>query len=157
MKATEELELFFGVGVVFLFFLIGVEDMDVSGLSATVRGRFFLAGVLAFLVSFGVSLFVMLVVLERPMVHAIAVAGIVALSSLGVVAKVLRDLKRLREPLGLEIFTTVVIVEMVARLRHPLVIASGMMGKGVVEIALEDSDAAEGSASVVGARRSGGP
>jgi len=50
VEATDELKLFFGMGVVFLFFLIGVEEMDVSGLAATIRGRFFLAGVLSFLV-----------------------------------------------------------------------------------------------------------
>ncbi len=114
--ATDELKLFFGIGVVFLFFLIGVEEMDVSGLAATLRGRFFVAGTLAFLVSFGFALAVMLIVLEQPMVNAIAISGILSLSSLGVVAKVLSDLGRLREPLGLEIFTTVVILEIVGLL-----------------------------------------
>jgi len=116
VEATEELRLFFGIGVVFLFFLIGVEEMDVSGLAATLRGRFFLAGTVAFLVSFGFAFAVMLGVLEQPMVHSIAISGILALSSLGVVAKVLSDLGRLREPLGLEIFTTVVILEIIGLL-----------------------------------------
>jgi Kef-type K+ transport system membrane component KefB len=108
VEATADLGLFFGIGVVFLFFLIGAEGLDVSGLAATLRGRFFLAGALAFLVSFGFALAVMLSVLELPVENAIAVAGILALSSLGVVAKVLSDLGRLREPAGLEIVTTVV-------------------------------------------------
>lgn len=116
VEATDELKLFFGIGVVFLFFLIGVEEMDVSGLAATLRGRFFLAGTLAFLVSFGFALVVMLVVLKQPMANAIAISGILSLSSLGVVAKVLSDLGCLREPLGLEIFTTVVIVEIIGLL-----------------------------------------
>jgi Kef-type K+ transport system membrane component KefB len=116
VEATEELRLFFGIGVVFLFFLIGVEEMDVSGLAATLRGRFFLAGTVAFLVSFGFAFAVMRGVLEQPMVHSIAISGILALSSLGVVAKVLSDLGRLREPLGLEIFTTVVILEIIGLL-----------------------------------------
>jgi Na+:H+ antiporter len=116
VEATDELKLFFGIGVVFLFFLIGVEEMDVSGLVATIRGRFFLAGILAFLVSFGFGMAVMLIVLEEPMANAIAISGILALSSLGVVAKVLSDLGRLREPLGLKVFTTVVIVEIVGLL-----------------------------------------
>jgi Kef-type K+ transport system membrane component KefB len=64
VEATDELKLFFGIGVVFLFFLIGVEEMDVSGMAATIRGRFFLAGILAFLVSFGFAIAVMLIVLE---------------------------------------------------------------------------------------------
>ena len=116
VEATDELKLFFGMGVVFLFFLIGVEEMDVSGLAATIRGRFFLAGTLSFLVSFGFAMAVMLSVLELPVDNAIAVSGILSLSSLGVVAKVLSDLGRLREPLGLEVFTTVVILEIIGLL-----------------------------------------
>ena len=116
VEATADLDLFFGIGVIFLFFLIGAEEMDVSGLAATLRGRFFLAGTLAFLVSFGFALAVMLSVLDLPVKNAIAVAGILALSSLGVVAKVLSDLGRLREPAGLEIFTTVVILEIIGLL-----------------------------------------
>jgi Kef-type K+ transport system membrane component KefB len=116
VEATDELKLFFGIGVVFLFFLIGVEEMDVSGLAATLRGRFFLAGTLAFLVSFGFALAVTYFVLDQPMANAIAISGILALSSLGVVAKVLSDLGRLREPLGLQVFTTVVIVEIIGLL-----------------------------------------
>ncbi len=116
VEATDELRLFFGIGVIFLFFLIGVEEMDVSGMVATLRGRFFLAGTLAFLVSFSFSLSVMLFVLEQPVANAIAVSGILSLSSLGVVAKVLSDLGCLREPLGLQVFTTVVILEILGLL-----------------------------------------
>ncbi len=116
VEATDELKLFFGIGVVFLFFLIGVEEMDVSGLAAALRGRFFLAGTLAFLVSFGFAMAVIYFVVDQPMANAIAISGILALSSLGVVAKVLSDLGRLREPLGLEVFTTVVIVEIIGLL-----------------------------------------
>jgi Kef-type K+ transport system membrane component KefB len=116
VEATDEMKLFFGMGVVFLFFLIGVEEMDVSGLAATLRGRFFLAGTLAFLVSFGFAMAVTYYVLDQPTANAIAISGILSLSSLGVVAKVLSDLGRLREPLGLEIFTTVVIVEIIGLL-----------------------------------------
>lgn len=116
VEATRDLELFFGIGVVFLFFLIGAEEMDVSGLAATLKGRFFLAGALAFLVAFGFAMAVMLTVLDLPVENAIAVAGILALSSLGVVAKVLSDLGRLRERIGLEVFTTVVILEIIGLL-----------------------------------------
>ncbi|MDM7998914.1 MAG: cation:proton antiporter [Dehalococcoidia bacterium] len=116
VEATDELKLFFGIGVVFLFFLIGVEEMDVSGLAATLRGRFFLAGILAFAVSFTFAMTVTYYVLDQPPATAIAISGILSLSSLGVVAKTLSDLGRLREPLGLEIFTTVVILEIVGLL-----------------------------------------
>jgi Kef-type K+ transport system membrane component KefB len=113
VEMSAELEIFFGIGVIFMFFLIGVDEMDVSGLVATVRGRFFLAGLIGFLVPFGLGILVTLQVLDEPPARAIALAGILALSSLGVVAKVLGDMGQLKQPLGLQIFTTVVIVEII--------------------------------------------
>lgn len=113
VEMSAELEIFFGIGVIFMFFLIGVDEMDVSGLMATVRGRFFLAGLIGFLVPFGLGILVTLQVLDEPPARAIALAGILALSSLGVVAKVLGDLGQLKQPLGLQVFTTVVVLEII--------------------------------------------
>jgi Kef-type K+ transport system membrane component KefB len=113
VEMSTELEIFFGIGVIFMFFLIGVDEMDVSGLLATVRGRFFLAGLIGFLVPFGLGILVTLQVLDEPPARAIALAGILALSSLGVVAKVLGDLGQLKQPLGLQVFTTVVVLEII--------------------------------------------
>lgn len=47
---------------------------------------------------------------------ALALAGILSMSSLGLVAKVLADTGYLKEPLGLEIFATVIIAEMITLL-----------------------------------------
>ena len=116
VEATDELRLFFGVGVVFLFFLIGVDEIDISGFVETLRGRFFLAASVAFLVPLGISLPVTYYLLDLTVFNAIAIAGLISLSSLGVVASVLKDMDHLREPLGLEIFTTVVMVELVGLL-----------------------------------------
>jgi len=113
VEMSTELEIFFGIGVIFMFFLIGVDEMDVSGLLATFRGRFFLAGLIGFLVPFGLGILVTLQVLDEPPARAIALAGILALSSLGVVAKVLGDLGQLKQPLGLQVFTTVVVLEVI--------------------------------------------
>ena len=46
--------------------------------------------------------------------EALALAGILSLSSLGLVAKVLADGGNLKEPIGLEIFTTLMIAELLA-------------------------------------------
>ena len=43
VEVQADLTLFFGIGVVFLFFLIGVDELDISGFVETLRGRFFLA------------------------------------------------------------------------------------------------------------------
>lgn len=116
VEPSIELTVFFGIGVIFMFFLIGLDEMDVSGLVATIRGRFFLAGFIAFLVPMVFGLLVMLTVVEEPLPNSLAIAGILALSSLGVVAKVLSDLGYLKKPIGLEVFTTVVILELIGLL-----------------------------------------
>ena len=116
VEPSDELKLFFGVGVVFLFFLIGVDEIDISGFVATLRGRFFLAASVAFLVPLAISFPVMRYALDFPVVDAVALSGVLSLSSLGVVAKALSDLGHLKEPLGLEIFTTVVMLELIGLL-----------------------------------------
>ena len=48
----EEAKLFFEVGVLFLFFLIGIDEIDISGFVDTLRGRFFVAALVSFAVPF---------------------------------------------------------------------------------------------------------
>ena len=93
-----------------------MDEIDISGFVETLRGRFFLAASVAFLVPLGISLPVTYYLLDLTVFNAIAIAGLISLSSLGVVASVLKDMDHLREPLGLEIFTTVVMVELVGLL-----------------------------------------
>ena len=111
-----DLTIFFSVGIIFLFFLIGADEIDISGFVETLRGRFFLAAAIASLVPLGASLPVAHYVVDIPWASSIAIAGLISLSSLSVVAKVLSDLGHLKEPLGLEIFTTVAIVELLGLL-----------------------------------------
>ncbi|MEW6034944.1 MAG: cation:proton antiporter [Chloroflexota bacterium] len=116
VNASPALNLFSTTGVVFLFFLIGTDEMDISGFVATLRGRFFLAGVVAFSLPLAIGFAVTHYVLDIPLINAVIVAGIIALSSLGILAKVLGDLGQLKKPLGLEIFTVVAIVELLGLL-----------------------------------------
>ena len=116
VEAETDLAIFFSVGVFFLFFLVGVDEIDIAGFVETLRGRFFLAASIALLVPMGASIPVAHYVLDLPWASSIAVGGLISLSSLGVVAKVLSDLGHLKEPLGLEVFTTVVIVELLGLL-----------------------------------------
>ena len=116
VETSPELSLFLGVGVVFLFFLIGIDELDIAGFVETLRGRFFLAAAVALLIPWALSFPVTYYLLDLSFASAIALSGVISLSSLGVVATVLSNLNHLKEPLGLEIFTTVVIVELVALL-----------------------------------------
>lgn len=111
-----KLHLFFSVGVIFLFFLIGVDEIDISGFLVTLRGRFLASAAIGFLIPFGLSFPVARYMIDVPVATSIAIAGLISLSSLGVVAKILSDKGRLRDPLGLQIFTTVTIVELIGLL-----------------------------------------
>ena len=108
----EHLGLFFEVGVILLFFLVGVDEIDIAGFVKTIRRRLFVAAMAAFAIPLAVSIPVLFYVLDLHMATSMALAGILALSSLGVAARVLSDLGHLKERIGLEIFTVVVLVEL---------------------------------------------
>ncbi len=114
-----ELEVVLSIGIFIFFFLIGLEELDIRGFFSVIRGRLFLASALSVTVSLLVSLAVTtdsLIDLELHLdfTQALGLAGVLSLSSLGVVAKVLIDEGRLNEPVGVQIFTAVVIAELIA-------------------------------------------
>ena len=112
----EEAKLFFEVGVLFLFFLIGIDEIDISGFVDTLRGRFFVAALVSFAVPFAANLMVFLYLIDLSIPNAVTLASLMGLSSLGIAARVLGDLGKLKDSVGLEIFTTVVIIEIVGLL-----------------------------------------
>ena len=74
-----------------------------------------LSVVISLLVSLSVTTGVFIdLQLDLSFTQALALAGVLSLSSLGVVAKVLIDEGRLRDPVGTQIFTAVVIAELMA-------------------------------------------
>ena len=99
---------------------------------STIRGRYFVAATVSVIISILVSLLVTadllglgfklgfdtesgdFITLEFN--KALALAGILSLSSLGLVAKVLADKGLLKELIGLRIFTAVIIAEVIALL-----------------------------------------
>ena len=116
---STEVELILGIGIFMFFFLIGLEELDIAGFVAAIRGRIFFTAVLAVTLSMLVSLAVTTdyffdLQLGLSFTEALGLAGVLSLSSLGVVAKALVDEGRLREPVGVQIFTAVIIVELIA-------------------------------------------
>ena len=117
VEPTGDIQLFLSIGIFVLFFLIGLDELDLPGFMATVGGRYFVVGVLSVVIPILVSLIVtsdLLPVdfaLRLPFDKALCLAGILSLSSLGVVAKVLADKGLLKELIGLRIFTVVIIAE----------------------------------------------
>ncbi|MDE2780572.1 MAG: cation:proton antiporter [Chloroflexota bacterium] len=121
VQPTGHIDLLLTLGIFIFFFLIGLDEIDISSFVATLRGHYFLAAIVSVLISLGISALVTTGVildigLGLTFTEAMALAGILSMSSLGIVAKVLADEGRLREPVGLQIFTVVVIAELLTLL-----------------------------------------
>ena len=113
VEPIEEIELFISIGIFFLFFLIGLEEIDLPALFRILRRRLFLGSAVGFLVPFVVaSLFS--IYQEMNLVESFAIASVIGASSLGVTAKILTDMGKLKSSIGLEIFTVTAIVEFIA-------------------------------------------
>ena len=118
---TSHIELLLTLGVFIFFFLIGLDEIDISSFVATLRGHYFLAAILSVILSLGISLLVTAGViydfgLGLGITEAVALAGVLSMTSLGIVVKVLADDGRLKEPIGLQIFTVVIIAELITLL-----------------------------------------
>ena len=122
VEVTDNILIFLEIGIFVFFFLVGLDEIDISGLVATVRGRHFVAAAVALIISIMASLAVTSNALGESYSlglefdKALCLAGILSLSSLGLVAKVLADKGLLKELIGLRIFTVVIIAEVLALL-----------------------------------------
>ena len=117
INPENDFQILLNIGIFIFFFLVGLDELDISGFLAAIRGRLFVAAVLSVAISMLASLAVTTDVLfdvglDLTFTDAMAVAGVLSLSSLGIVAKVLIDEDRLKEPVGIQIFTAVVIAEL---------------------------------------------
>lgn len=135
VEPTFELHLFLDIGIFVLFFIIGLEEIDVPAFVSTLRGRYFLAAI----ISVGISMLAAMAVvsdlfdagfvLGLGLADALALSGVLSLSSLGLVAKVLADGGHLKEPIGLKMFAVVIIAEVLALLLVGFTV--GQTGEGL--------------------------
>ena len=117
IEPTSGMHVLLGIGIYLLFFLIGLDELDISSFMAAIRGRYFVAAILSVLVPLLISMAITSDVffdfgLGLDFSASIALAGILSLTSLGVAAKVLVDEGHLREPIGIRIFMTALIAEL---------------------------------------------
>ena len=117
VEPNRDIQLLLNIGIFIFFFLVGLDELDISGFISAIKGRLFVAAVLSVAISMVGSMLVTTDVLfdvglGLAFTDAMAVAGVLSLSSLGIVAKVLIDEERLKEPVGIQIFTGVVIAEL---------------------------------------------
>ncbi|MCY4355532.1 MAG: cation:proton antiporter [Truepera sp.] len=117
VEPAGDLDVLLGIGIFLFFFLIGLDELDVPGVIAAIRGRFFIAAIIAAVIPLVTTLVVTFNIgydfaLGLTFTEALCLAGILSLTSLGVVTKVLVDENRLREAIGIQIFTTTLIAEL---------------------------------------------
>ncbi len=122
VEPTHDLQLFLEIGIFVLFFIVGLDEIDVPGFVVTIRGRYFAAAIISVVISLVAALavtsdlFGLDLGLGLEFNEALALAGVLSLSSLGLAAKVLSDSGTLRQPIGLKIFTIVIIAEIASLL-----------------------------------------
>ena len=121
VQSGPDVEFILAIGIFMFFFLIGLGELDIRGFLAAIRGRLFFASALSVVISLLVSLAVTTdylfdLELDLNFTQALGLAGVLSLSSLSVVAKVLIDEGRLKEPVGVQIFTAVIIAELIVLL-----------------------------------------
>ncbi len=117
VEPAGDLDVLLGIGIFLFFFLIGLDELDVPGFIAAIRGRFFIAAIISAVIPLVTTLVVTFDIgydfaLGLTFTEALCLAGILSLTSLGVVTKVLVDENRLREAIGIQIFTTTLIAEL---------------------------------------------
>ena len=121
VEPTGEMQILLGIGIFLLFFLIGLDELDIPSFAAAFHGRFVIAAVISVLVP---MLAIMTVTsdlvydfgLGLNFTESICLAGILSLTSLGLAAKVLVDEGHIRKPIGIRIFTTALMAELLALL-----------------------------------------
>ena len=121
VEPTSEMQILLGIGIFLFFFLIGLDELDISGFIAAIRGRFFATALISVFISLVAALSVTSDIfydfgLGLTFAGSLALAGILSLTSLGVAAKVLVDEGHLKEPIGIQIFTTALIAELLTLL-----------------------------------------
>lgn len=114
VQPIDEIEIFVSIGVFFLFFLIGLEEIDLPALFRVLRRRIFAGSAIGFLIPFLAAGVFGFLAMDMGLVKSLAIGGVIGASSLGVTAKILTDMGKLRSTIGLEIFTIAGIIEFIA-------------------------------------------
>ena len=135
IETGTETDIILGIGIFVFFFLIGLEELDIKGSISAIRGRLFIAATLSVIISMLVSLAVTTdyfidLELNLNFTQALGLASVLSLSSLGLVAKVLIDEGNLKEPVGVQIFTAVIIAELIALFVFGFAISEHFYGEG---------------------------
>ena len=154
VETGTETVILFGLGIFIFFFLIGMDEIDIKGFFAAIRGRLFLAAALSVILSMLVSLavttdYIIDLGLKLNFTQSLGLASVLSLSSLGLVAKVLIDEDKLKEPVGIQIFTAVIIAELITLFIFGFAISEYEYGEGIGHT-LEPLDVATTIGQIIG-------
>ena len=154
VETGTETVILFGLGIFIFFFLIGMDEIDIKGFFAAIRGRLFFAAALSVIISILVSLavttdYIIDLGLNLNFTQSLGLASVLSLSSLGLVAKVLIDEDKLKEPVGIQIFTAVIIAELITLFIFGFAISEHDLGDGHAHT-LEPLDVATTIGQIVG-------
>ena len=154
VETGTETVILFGLGIFIFFFLIGMDEIDIKGFFAAIRGRLFFAAALSVIISILVSLavttdYIIDLGLNLNFTQSLGLASVLSLSSLGLVAKVLIDEDKLKEPVGIQIFTAVIIAELITLFIFGFAISEYEYGEGIGHT-LEPLDVATTIGQIVG-------
>ncbi len=112
VRPVAELRLFIEIGIFLMFFFAGFEELDIPGLVSVMRKKLFYAALITYFIPFAASM-IFLVSSGFSTLESFAISSIISMSSLGVVTITLMKLRRLKDPIGLEIFSMVAIIEFI--------------------------------------------
>ena len=137
VELNSYLQILLSIGIFLYFFLIGLDELDVSAFMAAIHRRYFVAAVISVVIPILACLAVTSDLifdfgLGLSFGGSLALAGVLSLTSLGIVAKVLIDADRLRQPVGLEMFTVALIAELIV-----LLIIGFTIGEHASHVSLE--------------------
>ena len=122
VEIIPEIRLFIVLGIYFLMFLVGYEEVSIEELLKAMRPSLIVSSLISFFLPFTACLLVFNLVLAMDSALSALLSSIIALTSLGVVVRIASELQMLRSKYGLRLTSMAVLNEMTG-----LVLASAML------------------------------
>jgi len=116
VRVIPEIRLFIALGIYFLLFLAGYEEIDLGELLKAMRLDVIISSTISFFMPFALCLAVFNVVLAIDFALSALLSSVMALTSLGVVVRMASDLQMLRGKYGLKLTGMAVLNEVMGLL-----------------------------------------
>ena len=104
------LEFFIFLGAVFLFFMVGLTELNITMIKKTINTKIVIASIGIYLLNL-ITFTLFFYLFSLSVSQTLLVASILSLSSLGVVAKILTEQSIMKTETGIIIFTIITVLE----------------------------------------------